>query len=245
MHPKSMLTCIVCTKSFHRAPSQVQKYGGRYCSTACKGVAQARGEWKSCPVCKARFYVTQANERRGQGTYCSVACGHVPLTNKLTRPCDRCGKEFTTRPDKAARGEGRYCSRACADRGRKKDAWRLCEHCGGRFLVTAARARGAARRGAIAHYCSRRCMGLAARQRSLNDPLRFGPTYREWRRAVYQRDGYVCQHCTGPRGGDLIAHHIKSWTQFPALRFDVGNGVTLCRPCHARAHHDEMGNFSS
>ena len=60
------------------------------------------------------------------------------------------------------------------------------------------------------------------------------PEYIEWRLAVYERDNYTCQHCGAK--GRIQAHHIKQWAHYPALRFDVGNGITLCHSCHAKVH---------
>lgn len=57
--------------------------------------------------------------------------------------------------------------------------------------------------------------------------------YRDWRKAVFERDNYVCQDC-GAKGGYLTAHHIKSWAKYPELRYELSNGKTLCEPCHTR-----------
>ena len=63
----------------------------------------------------------------------------------------------------------------------------------------------------------------------------------DWRNQVFIRDNYTCRRC-GKIGGELHAHHIKSWALFPELRFDVENGKTLCKyPCH-RDEHIETGN---
>ncbi len=61
--------------------------------------------------------------------------------------------------------------------------------------------------------------------------LRASPEYIQWRKAVYKRDDYICQRC-GERGEKLEAHHIKPFATHPELRFDVTNGITLCKSCH-------------
>ena len=60
--------------------------------------------------------------------------------------------------------------------------------------------------------------------------------YQQWRKAVYERDNYTCQRCGDNKGGNLNAHHIKPWADFPELRYVVSNGVTLCVKCHHIAH---------
>jgi 5-methylcytosine-specific restriction endonuclease McrA len=55
--------------------------------------------------------------------------------------------------------------------------------------------------------------------------------YKKWRIAVFERDSYTCQVCRKV-GTYLNAHHIKSWKNYPDLRFNVNNGITLCEDCH-------------
>lgn len=66
-----------------------------------------------------------------------------------------------------------------------------------------------------------------------HERIRKSVEYKAWRRAVFERDGFRCVGC-GAVGGRLNADHIKSFARFPALRFDVSNGRTLCVPCHKK-----------
>lgn len=64
-----------------------------------------------------------------------------------------------------------------------------------------------------------------------NRDIRRSPEYKRWQKAVYARDNFVCQMCGG-RNGRLEADHIKSFADFPELRFVIENGRTLCQDCH-------------
>ncbi len=55
-----------------------------------------------------------------------------------------------------------------------------------------------------------------------------------WRKKVFKRDYYTCQQCS--KKGELHAHHIKSFADYPKLRFSISNGVTLCIHCHGKVH---------
>lgn len=59
--------------------------------------------------------------------------------------------------------------------------------------------------------------------------------YRQWRTAVFERDNYICQDC-GQRGGNLNAHHLKSFKNYPRQRYVISNGITLCEKCHRLRH---------
>lgn len=67
-----------------------------------------------------------------------------------------------------------------------------------------------------------------------NKALRRGVEWKLWREAVFERDDYTCQMC-GIRGGvELHPDHIKPFSKFPELRYEVSNGRTLCIECHRR-----------
>lgn len=70
--------------------------------------------------------------------------------------------------------------------------------------------------------------------------LRGTHQWKEWRRAVFERDGYICQSCA-ILGGYLEPHHIEPLRFSMGKIFDLTNGITLCRPCHIKT----MGKESS
>ena len=74
----------------------------------------------------------------------------------------------------------------------------------------------------------------------LNHRDRDKAEYITWRVNVYKRDDYTCHDC-GKRGIYLHAHHLKGWTKYPELRFDVDNGISLCRECHWARHRVKKG----
>jgi hypothetical protein len=57
--------------------------------------------------------------------------------------------------------------------------------------------------------------------------------YKLWRNYVFLRDDWTCQECK-KRGVNLNADHIKPFSLFPELRYEVSNGRTLCRSCHVK-----------
>lgn len=65
---------------------------------------------------------------------------------------------------------------------------------------------------------------------SENAMIRKSIPYKRWRTEVFERDGYVCVKCGD--GGYINADHIKPFSIYPELRFDIENGQTLCVPCH-------------
>ncbi len=75
--------------------------------------------------------------------------------------------------------------------------------------------------------------GVSGKNRTERQNIMSGDKYKKWRAKVFMRDNYTCQEC-GARGVIINADHIKSFLDFPSLRFRVSNGRTLCVPCHRK-----------
>ena len=175
---------------------------------------------------------------------------------KLNKVCVRCGLPFQVYP---SQNEHTHCSLICANRdladaqrdivnpkkihyGEDNGSWSggkdtyICQWCGGEFNAYAR---------VVHNYCSKSCTtkanftGLTGEKSSnwkggvtpINELIRKSPQYQGWREAVFTRDNYTCQHC-GKTKCYIEAHHLKAFSEYPELRFDVDNGVALCVPCH-------------
>lgn len=80
-----------------------------------------------------------------------------------------------------------------------------------------------------------------------NHEGKYPPDWDARRKAVYERDNYICQNCgrrSGPHAGNngtpLHAHHHT-----PVSRggwHNLGNLITVCQNCHDRIHGHPTGN---
>ncbi len=207
--------CITCGKEFPKPYSYSQKswVKMKYCSFACRRT----GAWVDCKICGKKFSVIFV--RKDKAKYCSYECTYKARIGKpnYSNPCK--GQFKTTN----------------------------CENCGKEVKIGLTRYNRTKH-----HFCSNKCAGLLMKQRTgSNHPrwtygkysedkrLREQPAYQEWRKLVYKRDGWTCQDC-GKKVRDIVAHHVFSFSEFPSLRYETDNGVTLCRPCH-KIRHSEIG----
>lgn len=63
--------------------------------------------------------------------------------------------------------------------------------------------------------------------------------YREWSRSVKNRDSWRCKISNSDCNGRLESHHILNWKDYPELRYDINNGITLCHAHHPRGRGKE------
>lgn len=84
----------------------------------------------------------------------------------------------------------------------------------------------------IVHWYENNGIGETAKKRN-------NYKYRQWRKDVINRDK-ECRVCGTT--DNLQAHHIRSFSEFPLLRFCIENGITLCERCHKELHRKEKEN---
>jgi 5-methylcytosine-specific restriction endonuclease McrA len=158
--------------------------------------------------------------------------------------CANCG-EIVYRMPSLSKARNFYCSRLCHAQYLSKNAnYSICPVCGVIFHLPKAW---------VKHRnikcCSMKCKGIYASEHFQGEKspswrggaskeyhrIRNGKKFREWRKAVFTRDKFTCQAC-GVVGGYLHPHHIYPFTGYTEKRFEVSNGVTLCKVCHYFVH---------
>lgn len=72
--------------------------------------------------------------------------------------------------------------------------------------------------------------GVSKINRSERKIITETPEYNKWRRIIFERDDFTCQKCK-KRGGKLRCHHIKKFSDYPKLRLELLNGITICERC--------------
>ena len=148
------------------------------------------------------------------------------MHKKECKTCKNCGKSFKVFYSEIKKGVGLFCNRKCYYQYVKLHPIRGC--LGKHWKHTA-------------EYKKR----LSLSRMGKNNPnyisgstkTRRAKTQRikNWRLKVFNRDDFTCQECN-KKGGDINAHHIIFWSEDKDKRFLIGNGVTLCVPCHKYVH---------
>lgn len=223
--------CLFCGKTF-KVRNKAKFDSSVYCSKECQGKDR-----------KNRFSgENAANYKNGNR-----------LENILVK-CSVCGKTITRQKIQTLTHDIFFCSDECKAQYYKtkyagdnspiySKVEKTCEECGNKYLVYYCEKEKS-------RFCSKKCrykwqakrmkgkshpnwQGGKANERSL---AWVSKEYKAWRKEVFERDNYTCQLCGDNSGGNLNAHHIKLFSKYPELRYNVNNGITLCKKCHIKVH---------
>ena len=156
-----------------------------------------------------------------------------PTARYVKIPCRRCESMVLLTETKAKKYWGGFCSKKCADDAKRTgfSVERECKQCEKKYYVTPNRKQS--------KFCSDECHGKSKRKTwtDFDKHIRQRWKYKEWRMKVLVRDNFVCQDCK--KMGN-IAHHLELFAINPKKRFNISNGITLCRKCHIKIHAKEL-----
>jgi hypothetical protein len=75
--------------------------------------------------------------------------------------------------------------------------------------------------------------------RKPNEKKHLCSKYVGWMKQVKNRDNWKCRMANKDCNGRLEAHHILNWIDYPELRYEINNGITLCHSHHPRRREEE------
>jgi hypothetical protein len=192
----------------------------------------------SCSYCHKEYTKkkTEGIQAFKSRKFCSVECKNKSSLKEFT--CEYCGKKFVLKA--SARHSNRFfCNKTCKNRMPRGGIITIkCEVCGKEKKC---------KKSVPRRFCSVKCRQTHSQGENHynwkggitdeNTKLRHSTKYNKWRDKVYRKDKWTCQMCKKHCGRDIVAHHIKAWSEYPELRFKVNNGIVLCRACHNKLHH--------
>jgi len=228
---KVIRICQQCGKEF--SVRGKRKHVARFCSKKCD----------------SKFKIGNPNN-----SSIKFKIGHKPWNadKRIKVKCAYCGKVLLVPPSNINYHKKQFCNKECYNKwqgqqvGEQTAHWqggkikKICILCGKEFYVNRYRVN-------VAKFCSKNC---SAKSRVGEDSAnwkggidlenkraRQSLEYEIWRKEVYKRDNWTCRICGKKcKAKDIVAHHLKLFSEFPELRFSVDNGIVLCRSCHLKVH---------
>lgn len=188
---------------------------------------------KNCLYCNKEFIPSRNTQKYCSHSCCSRANSQIGLKLK-EKQCERCNKLYMPTSNTQT-----WCNECLT---------KICEYCGKPYRL---RSKTHINR---SHYCSVECRQNDWKIKMIgeNSPNYKGgickerhlamsrQDYKDWRKAVFERDNYTCQVCGSKVSNTLNAHHIKPYKDYPKLRLDVNNGITVCKKCHRKIHSNKI-----
>lgn len=155
----------------------------------------------------------------------------------MIKICSICNRNFPNRKGRnSPRSDQKYCSKECWHKSVITVNKVNCIECGKEFRPkTLTKAN---------KFCSSKCYWSNMKKEYNGEKcnaweggitkinkLERGRFRREIQPIIFERDDYTCQICK-IKGKDMQVDHIKSWKDYPELRFELNNCRTLCMCCH-------------
>ena len=121
-----------------------------------------------------------------------------------------------------------------------------CHYCGNKFIPNNGQCKdriyGIEKKGLFSEnnfYCSDDCKEACPVYRTRkyfknNKKRQKRETSKEFNDLVFNERNNECEKCGSKN--NLHIHHIKGYTQYPELRFDLNNVLLLCKECHKDIH---------
>lgn len=193
-----------------------------------------------CELCNGEYKTFENWYKRAKHHTCSRKCADELKKKLSVKKCNHCGKEYhKTYHQKSSK----FCSSECSSKASEKRINLECQTCNKLYEVVESRK-------STSKFCSSKCLKsytgklASLRKGELNhmykgfsDEKRTNKSkLKTWRNLILKRD-IVCQKCKSTEF--LQAHHIKPYNAFPDLRFDLSNGILLCKFCHAKEHEND------
>lgn len=243
------IICPTCNKIFKIKPNKIRAIN--YCSNECR----RKGKYINCLHCNKSFYVSAKSKKK----FCCAKCGHTWRSQNMIGEqaanykgtgrykCAICNNDFISYSKNP-----KYCSVLCKNKSLIKDRiLKMCEYCKKEIWLCPSVVKWQALRGYKNFFCCKKCefdyKVAENHPRWISDrslvkdqykSIRWSKEMCDWRKMVYERDKYICQMCF-KKGIYLNAHHIKKFADYPNIRFDINNGITLCKDCHQKTKGKE------
>ncbi len=217
-----MQNCLICDKEY-----KPNNKNSKYCSNQCKWIAHKGQEnpfFKEkikliCQICKKEYEKNPSQNKNGRSKCCSIECRRKLVTEKMFGHSWNKGqiisKERRKQTSERMKGNKYNVGRKLSEEQKEylrniNSGEKSCSWKGG---IT-----------------------------PKNLLIRWSKRMKNWKQVIFNRDNYTCQSCEIKSHNGLgysvrlEAHHIKSFSDYSELRFDINNGITLCRPCHSIIH---------
>ena len=182
-----------------------------------------------CKTCNKLVYFPEWRLKKSTGnSFCSHKCYSKTMIGGSRRgvpskikQCEVCGKDMKIAQCYLNLGKGKTCSKDCAK-------------------VSTSRTIIGTKNPKMSEFMKgRKHRYVKDRSKLTVRESRKSQTYNDWRKSVLNRDKWKCQMHNENCGGILEVHHILNFKEYPELRYDINNGITLCHSHHPRGREKE------